>query len=222
MKQYRVATLFIMLMLALSFSAFAQDKDAKKTTEKSTMEKPKMTDTKGKEIVVMETSMGTIEIEMYRADAPKTVENFVQLARKGYYNGLIFHRVIDNFMIQGGDPLGTGMGGESIYGAKFDDEISPKYKFDKEGILAMANAGKTPDGHGTNGSQFFITLVPTGWLNGNHTIFGQVVSGMDIVKAIGKVKTKKPNDKPLTDVVMKSVYVKGEKPAKKEDKKAAE
>jgi peptidyl-prolyl cis-trans isomerase-like 1 len=222
MKQYRVAPLFIVLMLALGVTAFAQDKDAKKTTEKPTMEKSKMTDTKGKEIVVMETSMGTIEIEMYRADAPKTVENFVQLARKGYYNGIIFHRVIDNFMIQGGDPTGTGMGGESIYGAKFDDEISPKYKFDKEGILAMANAGKTPDGHGTNGSQFFITLVPTGWLNGNHTIFGQVVSGMDIVKAIGKVKTKKPNDKPLTDVVMKSVYVKGEKPAKKEDKKTAE
>jgi peptidyl-prolyl cis-trans isomerase-like 1 len=110
-------------------------------------------------------------------------------------------------MIQGGDPTGTGMGGESIYGAKFADEINA-YKFDKAGILAMANAGKN-----TNGSQFFITLAPTAWLNGNHTIFGAVVGGMDVVKAIGKVKVSKPNDKPAVDVVMKSVYVKGEQPA---------
>jgi cyclophilin family peptidyl-prolyl cis-trans isomerase len=173
-----------------------------------------MSEASGKEIIVMETSMGTIEIEMFRSKAPKTVENFVQLAKKGYYNGLIFHRVIDKFMIQGGDPLGTGMGGESIYGAKFDDEIAPDLKFEKAGLLAMANAGKTRDGHGTNGSQFFITLAPTTWLNGNHTIFGEVVAGMDVVQAIGKVPTSKPGDKPVTPVVMKSVHLKGEKSAK--------
>jgi len=160
----------------------------------------------------METSMGTIEIQMFRGDAPKTVENFVQLARKGYYNGIIFHRVIDQFMIQGGDPTGTGMGGESIYGKKFEDEFSPKYVFDKKGILAMANAGP-----GTNGSQFFITLVPTPWLNNKHTIFGKVVEGMDVVEAIGKVKVSPQGNKPLTPVTMKNVYVKGEK--KEEPKK---
>ncbi|MBI1805441.1 MAG: peptidylprolyl isomerase [Ignavibacteria bacterium] len=177
------------------------------------------TGSKGKEIVVMETSMGTIELAMFRPDAPKTVENFVGLAKKGYYNGLTFHRVIDNFMIQGGDPTATGMGGESIYGSKFDDEISSNLKFDRPGLLAMANAGKTPDGHGTNGSQFFITLVPTPWLNGHHTIFGEVVSGMDVLKAIGKVQTSKPGDKPVTPVIMKKVHIKGAKQEKSDKEK---
>jgi cyclophilin family peptidyl-prolyl cis-trans isomerase len=213
MKQFTKHLSFAAVLMLLVCTAMAQEKEAKKTSAKPTTEKSAMSETKGKEIVVMETSMGTIELEMYRSDAPKTVENFVQLARKGYYNGIIFHRVIDAFMIQGGDPTGTGMAGESIYGAKFDDEISPKRTFEKAGILAMANAGKSRDGHGTNGSQFFITLAPTTWLNGNHTIFGEVVAGMDVVKAIGKVQVKKPGDKPVTDVVMKKVYVKGEKPA---------
>ncbi len=213
MKQLTQHLSYVVVLMLLVCTAMAQEKEAKKTSDKSTTEKPAMSETKGKEIVVMETSMGTIELEMYRKEAPRTVENFVQHAKKGYYNGLIFHRVIENFMIQGGDPTGTGMAGESIYGAKFDDEISENLKFDKAGILAMANAGKTADGHGTNGSQFFITLVPTSWLNGKHTIFGEVVGGMDVVKAIGKVATKKPGDKPATDVVMKKVYVKGEKTA---------
>jgi cyclophilin family peptidyl-prolyl cis-trans isomerase len=214
--KHLIMTLFLVAaaMIALETTVSAQDKSEKKTPEKSTTEKSAMSEASGKEIIVMETSMGTIEIEMFRSKAPKTVENFVQLAKKGYYNGLIFHRVIDKFMIQGGDPLGTGMGGESIYGAKFDDEIAPDLKFEKAGLLAMANAGKTRDGHGTNGSQFFITLAPTTWLNGNHTIFGQVVGGMDVVNAIGKVQTTKPNDKPVTPVVMKSVHLKGEKAAK--------
>ena len=186
-------------------------------------EKPKgtekqMTETKKdqKEIVVIETNMGTIEAEMFRAEAPKTVENFIQLAQKGYYNGIIFHRVIDKFMIQGGDPTGTGTAGESIYGAKFEDEISPKLKFDRPGLLAMANAGPN-----TNGSQFFITVVPTTWLTGKHTIFGEVVSGMDVVNAISKVQTKKPNDKPVKDVVMTKVYLKGAKKSEGEPKKDA-
>ena len=186
-------------------------------------EKP-MTETKKdqKEIVVIETSMGTIEVEMYRAEAPKAVENFVKLAEKGYYNGIIFHRVIDKFMIQGGDPKGNGTGGESFYGKGFEDEISPKHKFDRAGLLAMANTGQPM----SNGSQFFITLAPTAWLNGKHTIFGEVVAGMDVVTAIGKVpvKTGAPppgigNDKPLKDVVMNKVYLKGAKPAEAAPKK---
>ncbi|HLF14516.1 MAG TPA: peptidylprolyl isomerase [Bacteroidota bacterium] len=167
-----------------------------------------------KEIVVIETTMGTIEVAMFRTEAPKTVENFVQLAQKGYYNGIIFHRVIDRFMIQGGDPTGTGTAGVSIYGAKFEDEFSPKLKFDRPGLLAMANSGPN-----TNGSQFFITTVPTPHLNNRHTIFGEVVSGMDVVNAIGKVPATKGSNKPLKDVVMTSVYLKGAKKAAGENKK---
>jgi cyclophilin family peptidyl-prolyl cis-trans isomerase len=148
----------------------------------------------------IKTSMGDIRIELFPDEAPKTVENFVELAKKNYYNGVIFHRVIENFMIQGGDPTGTGRGGESVWGGKFKDEFSPKLTFDKAGLLAMANAGP-----GTNGSQFFITLVPTTWLNNHHTIFGKVVNGIDVVNAIGKTKTK--NDRPVIDVVMKEVVI---------------
>lgn len=154
-----------------------------------------------KTIAVIKTNMGNIEIELFAKETPKTVENFVTLAKKGYYKGIIFHRVIKNFMIQGGDPTGTGRGGESAWGGKFDDEIVPSLKFDKDGILAMANAGP-----GTNGSQFFITLAATPWLNGHHTIFGKVVKGMDVVKAIGNVKTA-TGDKPVKDVVMKEVDI---------------
>jgi cyclophilin family peptidyl-prolyl cis-trans isomerase len=148
----------------------------------------------------IKTNMGDIEIELFPEEAPKTVENFVELAKKEYYNGVIFHRVIDSFMIQGGDPTGTGRGGESAWGAKFKDEFHPKLIFDDAGILAMANAGP-----GTNGSQFFITLAPTTWLNNHHTIFGKVVNGMDVVNAIGKTKTK--NDRPVADVVMQKIVI---------------
>ena len=148
----------------------------------------------------IKTSMGDIRIELFPDEAPKTVENFVELAKKNYYNGVIFHRVIENFMIQGGDPTGTGRGGESVWGGKFKDEFSPKLTFDKAGLLAMANAGP-----GTNGSQFFITLAPTTWLNNHHTIFGKVVNGIDVVNAIGKTKTK--NDRPAIDIVMKEVVI---------------
>ena len=148
----------------------------------------------------IKTSMGDIRIELFPDEAPKTVENFVELAKKGYYNGVIFHRVIENFMIQGGDPTGTGRGGESAWGGKFKDEFSSKLTFDTAGLLAMANAGP-----GTNGSQFFITLVPTTWLNNHHTIFGKVVNGIDVVNAIGKTKTK--NDRPAIDVVMNKVVI---------------
>ncbi|MCK6613899.1 MAG: peptidylprolyl isomerase [Ignavibacteriaceae bacterium] len=153
-------------------------------------------------IAVMETSMGTIEIELFASETPKTVENFTGLAKKGYYDGVIFHRVIDKFMIQGGDPTGTGRGGASLWGGKFEDEIRPALKHTGAGILSMANAGPN-----TNGSQFFITLVATPWLDGKHTVFGKVIGGLSVVEAIGKVPTSKPYDKPLTDVVIKSVKI---------------
>lgn len=152
--------------------------------------------------VVLETTQGVIEIKLMHDVAPKACENFMKLAEKGYYDGLIFHRVIKNFMIQGGDPTGTGMGGESIWGAAFEDEVSPDVKFDRPGLLAMANAGP-----GTNGSQFFITTVPTPWLNMKHTIFGEVVSGMDVVKKIEGTKVDSM-DKPVTAQKIKKAYLK--------------
>ena len=132
-------------------------------------------------IVVLQTSNGDIVLEMYPDIAPLAVENFVTHVKNGYYDGLIFHRVIDKFMIQGGDPTGTGRGGESIWGKKFKDEYAPNITFARGGLLAMANAGRD-----TNGSQFFITTVATPWLNGKHTIFGEVIEGFDVVKKIEK------------------------------------
>jgi len=191
--------LVMMLIFSISF-IFSQEK-TKKDKKAVEIKNP---------VVVMETSMGTIEIELFAKETPKTVENFVGLAKKGYYNGIIFHRVIANFMIQGGDPTGTGRGGESIWGKPFADEFSPKLKHEGPGILSMANAGP-----GTNGSQFFITLAPTPHLNGRHTVFGKVVKGMDVVNAIGKVETTKPGDRPKKDVVMQKVYLKGVKAIEK-------
>lgn len=128
---------------------------------------------------IIKTDKGDIEVELYAAQTPKTVTNFSTLAKYGYYNGISFHRVIDNFMIQGGDPTGTGAGGESIYGSKFEDEIVPSLTHDGPGVLSMANAGPN-----TNGSQFFITHVATPWLDGKHTVFGKVTKGMEVVNAI--------------------------------------
>ncbi|XP_055383729.1 peptidyl-prolyl cis-trans isomerase-like 1 [Condylostylus longicornis] len=144
--------------------------------------------------VSFETSMGEITFELYWKHAPNTCRNFAELSRRGYYNNTIFHRVIQDFMIQGGDPTGTGRGGQSIYGPTFPDEIHPDLKHSGAGILSMANSG--PD---TNGSQFFITLAPTQWLDNKHTIFGRVYSGMQIVKRIGMTETDK-NDRPVDNV----------------------
>jgi len=152
-------------------------------------------------VAVIQTTMGTIELELFADKAVKTAQNFVGLAETKYYNGIIFHRVINNFMIQGGDPAGTGSGGESIWGKPFEDEVKTGLKHSSEGILSMANAGPN-----TNGSQFFITLKATPWLDGKHTVFGKVISGMEVVKAIGKTKTNQ-NDKPLIDVVMQRVTI---------------
>jgi len=161
----------------------------------------------------MQTSEGTIVLRLFPDQAPKTVGNFVELAegtrewtnpqtrqttRGKLYDGTIFHRVIPDFMIQGGDPLGTGTGGP---GYKFGDEFHPELSFSRPYLLAMANAGP-----GTNGSQFFITTVPTPWLNRKHTIFGEVVEGADVVDRISHVKTH-AGDRPVTDVVLESVTV---------------
>ena len=158
-----------------------------------------------KSIVVLETNQGVIEIKLKPDIAPKACENFTKLVEKGYYNGLIFHRVIKGFMIQGGDPTGTGRGGESVWGSRFEDEVNADVKFDKPGILAMANAGPN-----TNGSQFFITTVPTPWLNMRHTIFGEVVSGYDVVQKIENTDVG-ANDKPVSDQKILKAYLKANK-----------
>jgi cyclophilin family peptidyl-prolyl cis-trans isomerase len=124
----------------------------------------------------IETDKGTMVVELFADKTPKTVNNFVFLSREGFYDGVIFHRVIANFMAQGGDPTGSGMGGP---GYRFEDEFHPSLRHDKPGVLSMANAGP-----GTNGSQFFITHVPTPWLDGKHSVFGQVVEGLDVLMSI--------------------------------------
>ena len=155
----------------------------------------------GEAKVVLETNQGKITVKLFPETAPKTVENFLGLVKKGYYNGIIFHRVIKDFMIQGGDPTGTGMGGESLWGKPFEDEVSASVKFDRKGILAMANAGP-----GTNGSQFFITTVPTPWLNMKHTIFGEVVEGYDVVEKIENCQVG-ASDKPQAEQKIIKAYV---------------
>jgi peptidyl-prolyl cis-trans isomerase A (cyclophilin A) len=169
--------------------------------------------------VTLHTSKGDISITLFPDHAPKTVRNFVGLAEgaqewkdpstgqartEPFYDGVTFHRIIPNFMIQGGDPLGTGTGGP---GYTFDDEISPALSFDRPYLLAMANAGKR-GGRGTNGSQFFITVAPTTWLTGKHTIFGEVSdqSGRDVVDAIAAVQTG-AGDRPVEPVVIERVTI---------------
>jgi peptidyl-prolyl cis-trans isomerase A (cyclophilin A) len=168
----------------------------------------------GKVYAHFTTNLGKFTVELFEKDAPKTVANFVGLAegtkewtdpktgakvKKPFYNGLIFHRVIADFMIQGGDPLGTGTGDP---GYKFADEFGSGRKMDKAGVMAMANAGPN-----TNGSQFFITLKETNYLNGKHTVFGEVTEGMDTIRKIGETKTSKPGDRPVVPVVMQSVTI---------------
>lgn len=176
------------------------------------------------ELVEMKTSMGSIKIKLFPEHAPKAVENFMVHAEEGYYDGLVFHRVIENFMVQGGDPTGTGGGGESIYGETFEDEFTDNL-LNLRGALSMANAGP-----GTNGSQFFIVqakeapaeTIPsnspekvkqayadmggTPWLDGKHTVFGQVIEGMEVVDAIAAVE-KQGQDRPVEDVTITSIEV---------------
>ncbi len=151
--------------------------------------------------VTLHTNHGDITIEIFADKVPKTAKNFVELARKGYYDGTIFHRVITDFMIQGGDPTGTGRGGESIYGEKFEDEFHPSLSH-KKGHISMANAGPN-----TNGSQFFIVHAEeTSWLDGKHSVFGNVVSGLEIVDIIGTVPTDS-GDRPFKKVEIMKVTI---------------
>lgn len=145
-----------------------------------------------------ETTEGTFTVELFRGRAPETVANFVELATDGFYDGVIFHRVIQDFMIQGGDPEGTGMGGP---GYTIDDEFHPELRHDGPGILSMANAGPN-----TGGSQFFITLAATPWLDDRHAVFGRVISGMAVVERIGAVETD-ASDRPLEEVRIESVTI---------------
>ncbi|ORZ37307.1 putative peptidyl-prolyl cis-trans isomerase-like 1 [Catenaria anguillulae PL171] len=151
--------------------------------------------------VVLETSMGPITVELYWDHAPRTCRNFYELAQRKYYDGVKFHRIIPNFVIQGGDPTGTGRGGASIYGGKFEDEIHKDLKHVGAGICSMANSGPN-----SNGSQFFITLAPTKWLDGKHTIFGRVSAGMSVVQRLSRVETD-ASDRPRVDVKIMSARV---------------
>lgn len=153
----------------------------------------------GNRIARFETSKGTFDIELFEDKAPKTTGNFITLVEKGFYNGLIFHRVIDGFMIQGGCPKGDGTGGP---GYTIPDEFHPDLRHSGEGILSMANAGPN-----TGGSQFFITLAKTEWLDGHHAVFGKVIKGMDVVKAIGKVETDPFRDRPYEDVKIEKITI---------------
>lgn len=148
---------------------------------------------------IFETSMGTFKAELFQDKVPMTAKNFVDLAKKGFYNGLIFHRVIADFMIQGGDPNGNGTGGP---GYKIKDEFNKDLKHSGPGFLSMANAGPN-----TGGSQFFITLVPCPWLDGKHAVFGMVIEGLSVVEAIGKVPTDPQNNMPITPVVIKKITI---------------
>jgi len=150
-------------------------------------------------IAEFNTNMGNFKIELFMDKAPLTVGNFIKLVDKGFYNGLIFHRVIPNFMIQSGCPQSTGYGGP---GYTIRDEFDQNLEHNTPGILSMANAGPN-----TGGSQFFITVAPTPWLDGKHTIFGKVTDGMDVVNKISKVQTDRA-DKPLQDVVIKRITIK--------------
>jgi peptidylprolyl isomerase len=152
--------------------------------------------------VVLETNQGNVEVKLFEDAAPKACENFKGLVEQGYYDGIIFHRVIKSFMVQGGDPTGTGRGGESLWGSPFADEFSPGVTFNKQGLLAMANAGPA-----TNGSQFFITTAATPWLNNRHTIFGEVVAGYDVVQKIENTKVG-PGDRPVEEQKIIRAYVK--------------
>ncbi len=153
-------------------------------------------------IIILETNQGNIEIELFPDTAPKACENIIGLIEKGYYNGTVFHRVIKNFMIQGGDPTRTGSGGESIWGFPFEDEVFPSVQFNKKGFLAMANSGPK-----TNGSQFFITTAETPWLNMKHTLFGEVINGYDVVEKIENCKTG-VQDRPISDQKIIRAYIK--------------
>lgn len=202
-----IKKVFWIYVVAFILVAFSFHAEAKKETADKTQKKDK------EMFALFETNKGNFKIKLFADKAPKTVENFVGLAegtkewmdpktktkvKKPFYDGLIFHRVIPDFMIQGGCPLGTGTGGP---GYKFEDEFNPELKHNKAGYLSMANAGPN-----TNGSQFFVTVAATPWLDNRHTIFGEVVEGMDVVMNISKAKTSM-GDRPVEEIVIKHVKI---------------
>jgi peptidylprolyl isomerase len=199
----RLLSLIIFSALALSGCAGVSQKPVTKMPEVA--QKPEGRIPVEKTLVTIETTQGRIEVALMPKVAPKACENFIGLAEKGYYNGTIFHRIIKGFMIQGGDPTGTGRGGASIWGNTFEDEVKYSVTFDRPWLLAMANAGPS-----TNGSQFFITTQPTPWLNGKHTIFGEVVKGQDVLQKLENVRVG-ANDKPVTEQKIISVKVEKQK-----------
>ena len=205
MKFFTKKIMLVVAVLALAaFAAVGMAAQKKhREGEMTNMENP---------VAVIETNKGVIELELFADKAPKTAQNFIDLAQKGFYDGVIFHRVIDDFMIQGGDPTGTGMGGP---GYTIEDEFDDDLTHNAPGILSMANAG--PD---TGGSQFFITLKKTPWLDGKHAVFGKVISGMETVKKIGKSDTDFA-DRPLEKIVMEKVTIKNApKVGNEEEKKS--
>jgi len=183
-----ILTMFLLTGLILSFQSCGKSSNVQ---------------AQSKPIIVFETNQGPIEIELFPDIAPKACENMLGLIQKGYYNNLIFHRVIKNFMIQGGDPTGTGRGGESIWGSPFQDEFNSSVQFDQKGLLAMANAGPN-----TNGSQFFITTIPTPWLNNRHTIFGKVISGYETVEKIENTSVSPGDNRPYDEQKILKAFVK--------------
>ena len=200
MKKNKKMVLLTMLIVAI-LSIVACKAEEKEGGVELSLEQLKMPKS-GEEVAIIKTNLGDIKLRLFPEIAPKAVENFTTHAKNGYYDGVTFHRVMEDFMIQGGDPQGTGRGGESIWGESFEDEFHEDYK-NLYGTLSMANAGP-----GTNGSQFFIVQKSDGtdWLDFKHTVFGQVYEGMDVVDKIAKVKTGS-GDKPVEPVVMETIEI---------------
>ena len=189
--------------VAVKTAAHAEDRQAVSATDTNVKTDVNKGEKKMvKHIAVFETTMGNFKIELLDDKTPITVKNFIDLSKKGFYDGVIFHRVIDGFMIQGGDPKGNGTGGP---GYTIPDEFDPALKHDDEGILSMANAGPN-----TGGSQFFITLAATPWLDNHHAVFGKVIEGMDVVRDIGHTQTGY-GDRPVHDVVIEKITIKDAK-----------
>ena len=186
----------VLMLQLLVVTGCSSNNSTPQAAPENTMKQPAA----GNSIAKFETSKGDFKVELFQDKAPVTSQNFINLVNKGFYNQLIFHRVIDGFLIKGGDPDGNGRGGP---GYRIKDEFHPDLRHNAPGILSMANAGPN-----TGGSQFFITLVPTPHLDNKHAVFGRVVEGMDVVKAIGKVKTDGA-DRPVEPVVIKRIIIEG-------------
>jgi cyclophilin family peptidyl-prolyl cis-trans isomerase len=191
----RFLTILAMLGVILMFSADNLNADGKKPLTDADV-------LKANPLIEMKTSKGIMKLELFSDIAPKHAQNFVKLTQDGFYNGLIFHRVIPNFMVQGGDPQGTGIGGP---GYTIDAEISPTLKHVKGSLAAARQGDNVNPKRASSGSQFYICQVATTWLDGQYTIYGQVYEGLDVIDSIAAVQTSKPGDKPLVDIIIESV-----------------